>query len=56
MFTVSRNVLILDEPTNLIDIQTIEALESLMKSYKGTILFISHDEYFMKIWLSRFGR
>lgn len=48
LFTDPSNVLILDEPTNFIDIQTIEALESLMKSYRGTILFTSHDEYFMK--------
>lgn len=48
LFTDPSNVLILDEPTNFIDIQTIEALESLMKSYRGTILFTSHDEYFME--------
>lgn len=48
MFTVPSNVLILDEPTNFIDIHTIEALEFLMKSYKGTILFTSHDKYFMR--------
>ncbi|HLR88782.1 MAG TPA: ABC-F type ribosomal protection protein [Atopostipes sp.] len=48
LFTVPSNVLILDEPTNFIDVQTIEALELLMKSYKGTILFTSHDKYFME--------
>ena len=48
LFTDPSNVLILDEPTNFIDVQTIEALELLMKSYKGTILFTSHDKYFME--------
>lgn len=48
LFTDPSNVLNLDEPTNFIDIQTIEALESLMRSYKGTILFTSHDQYFME--------
>ncbi|UUX34743.1 ribosomal protection-like ABC-F family protein [Fundicoccus culcitae] len=47
LFTKASNVLILDEPTNFIDIPTIEALESLMKSYQGTIIFTSHDQYFM---------
>ena len=41
------NLLILDEPTNFIDLQTMEALETLMKHYPGTILFTSHDDYFM---------
>ncbi|WP_277631248.1 ribosomal protection-like ABC-F family protein [Atopococcus tabaci] len=48
LFTVPSNVLILDEPTNFIDVQTIEALEELMRSYPGMILFTSHDRYFMR--------
>ena len=48
LFTDPSNVMILDEPTNFIDVQTIEALENLMKSYNGTILFTSHDQYFTK--------
>lgn len=48
LFSDPSNVLVLDEPTNFIDVQTIEALELLMKSYKGTILFTSHDKYFME--------
>lgn len=48
LFTDPSNVLILDEPTNFIDVHTIEALERLMKSYNGTILFTSHDSYFME--------
>lgn len=47
LFTDTSNVLILDEPTNFIDMRTIEALELLMKNYQGTILFTSHDQYFM---------
>src|SRR5690625_209068 len=42
LFTVPSNVLILDEPTNFIDVQTIEAVELLMKSCRGTILMTSH--------------
>lgn len=41
------NFLILDEPTNHIDISTRELLESSLKEYKGTLLFISHDRYFI---------
>ncbi len=48
LFTDPSNVLVLDEPTNFIDIDTIQALESLMKSYEGTILFTSHDRYFLE--------
>ncbi|WP_399292169.1 AAA family ATPase [Vagococcus fluvialis] len=42
------NVLILDEPTNFIDLKTIEALEGLIKSYQGTVIFTSHDSYFVE--------
>ncbi len=41
------NLLILDEPTNHIDIDTREVLEESLQSYSGTILFISHDRYFI---------
>ncbi len=37
------NILLMDEPSNFLDLPSIEALEALMKNYKGTILFISHD-------------
>ncbi|MEK4967357.1 ABC-F type ribosomal protection protein [Cytobacillus sp. FSL R7-0696] len=37
------NTLVLDEPTNFLDIEAVEALEELLMQYKGTILFVSHD-------------
>lgn len=43
----NNNLLILDEPTNHIDINTKEILEEALKSYEGTILIISHDRYFI---------
>lgn len=42
------DVLLLDEPTNHLDISTIEWLENYLKSYNGTIFFISHDRYFLE--------
>lgn len=42
------NVLVLDEPTNYLDIQSVEALESLLKDYSGTVIFVSHDRRFLK--------
>ena len=41
------NFLILDEPTNNMDIPAKETLESIFASYKGTLLFVSHDRYFL---------
>ena len=41
------NLLILDEPTNHIDIETREVLEDTLSKFKGTLLFVSHDRYFI---------
>ncbi len=43
----SANVLVLDEPTNYLDIYALEALESLINGYQGTVLFTSHDRAFV---------
>lgn len=41
------NVLLLDEPTNDLDIATLTVLESYLKTFKGTVLTVSHDRYFL---------
>ncbi|MBE6149699.1 MAG: ABC-F family ATP-binding cassette domain-containing protein [Firmicutes bacterium] len=43
----NNNCIILDEPTNHIDIATKELLETALKEFKGTVIFISHDRYFI---------
>ena len=47
LFTKPANVLILDEPTNNLDVETLELLEQLISEYKGTILVVSHDREFL---------
>jgi ATP-binding cassette subfamily F protein uup len=47
MFTKPGNVLVMDEPTNDLDIETLELLESLLVEYEGTLLLVSHDRAFV---------
>ncbi|HLR72374.1 MAG TPA: Vga family ABC-F type ribosomal protection protein, partial [Pseudogracilibacillus sp.] len=48
IFVSEANTLILDEPTNYLDIEALEALETLLKEYEGTIIFVSHDRRFIE--------
>ena len=48
IFQRRPNLLILDEPTNHMDIVGKETLENLLKAYEGTVLFVSHDRYFVR--------
>jgi ATP-binding cassette subfamily F protein uup len=47
LFTRSANLLVLDEPTNDLDIETLELLETLLEEYAGTVLLVSHDRAFL---------
>jgi len=47
LFTRPANVLVMDEPTNDLDIQTLELLEELLLEYNGTLLLVSHDRAFL---------
>ena len=47
LFARPANVLVLDEPTNDLDIDTLELLEDLLQSYPGTVFLVSHDRSFM---------
>ena len=54
------NLLLLDEPTNHLDIAAREALESVLQEFTGSILFVSHDRYFVdaladKLWIVEHG-
>jgi ATP-binding cassette subfamily F protein uup len=47
LFTQPSNILVLDEPTNDLDIDTLDLLEELLIDYKGTVLLVSHDRSFL---------
>ncbi|MGV8004109.1 ABC transporter ATP-binding protein [Photorhabdus temperata subsp. temperata] len=47
LFLKPSNLLVLDEPTNDLDVETLELLEELVDSYKGTVLLVSHDRQFV---------
>ena len=47
LFARPANVLVLDEPTNDLDIDTLELLEELLQSYEGTVFLVSHDRRFL---------
>lgn len=47
LFTRPANVLVLDEPTNDLDIETLEMLEALLQDYTGTLFLVSHDREFL---------
>src|SRR5258707_14167578 len=47
LFSRPANVLVLDEPTNDLDIETLELLEALLQDYAGTLFLVSHDRAFL---------
>jgi ABC transport system ATP-binding/permease protein len=47
LFAKPANVLVLDEPTNDLDIETLELLESMLQEYPGTVILVSHDRAFL---------
>lgn len=47
LFTKPANLLIMDEPTNDLDVETLELLEELLMNYQGTLLLVSHDRAFL---------
>ncbi len=58
LFLKPSNLLILDEPTNDLDVETLELLEELIDSYQGTVLLVSHDRQFVdntvtECWISK---
>lgn len=53
LFVSDINTLILDEPTNFLDIEAVEALEELLVNYEGTVLFVSHDRRLIKTIANR---
>ena len=50
LLLASPDILLLDEPTNHLDIEGIQWLEDYLQSYKGALLFVSHDRRFLSLW------
>ena len=48
LFIEPNNIILLDEPTNFLDLDTIQALEEFISAYQGTVIFTSHDETFVE--------
>lgn len=48
LFIEPNNIILLDEPTNFLDLETIQALEEFISAYQGTVIFTSHDETFVE--------
>jgi ABC-type glutathione transport system ATPase component len=48
LFLGRYNVLVLDEPTNFLDVDCMEALEKFLEAYQGTVLLVSHDRRFIE--------
>ncbi|GGL50835.1 Vga family ABC-F type ribosomal protection protein [Sporolactobacillus putidus] len=53
LFLSDMNTLILDEPTNYLDMEAVRALESLLKEYEGSVIFVSHDRRFIETIATR---
>ena len=53
IFVSDANVLVLDEPTNYLDIPSVEAIQELLSEYEGTMLLVSHDHTFVKAIANR---
>ena len=47
MLANNPNLLILDEPTNNVDLEVLEEFENALQNFQGTIIFVSHDRYFI---------
>jgi ATP-binding cassette subfamily F protein uup len=53
LFTEGSNLLVLDEPTNDLDVETLEALETRLAEFAGTLIVVSHDRHFLDAVVNR---